>query len=78
MSNIKSGDLVEAGDLYNFIYERASLNDESFKFKVLGGRKTYGYISAAWGPVSNKYICIAEKFNNKNRWISRDIKLQIL
>lgn len=78
MNSIESGDLVEAGDLYNFIYKSASLNDESFRFKVLGGRKTYGYISAAWRPVSNKCICIAQKFNDKDRWISWNTKLQIL
>lgn len=77
---MKPGDIIDAGDLYIMIDESDYLHDESFKFKILGGRKIYGYIMAAWRERSDKTVGVAEKFGVKikERWIAPETKLEIL
>ena len=74
-----SGDIIAAGDLLEHI-NKNDLHDESFKFKLLGGRKIYGYMASAWRPVSTKDICIADKWDVKAklRWIDDFTKLEIV
>lgn len=72
--------VINAGELYQLIDSSSNLDDQSFKFQVVGGRKVYGYISAAWRPISDKCVCIAEKFsvNGRERWIDPSTQLKII
>jgi dihydrofolate reductase len=72
--------VINASELHELIDASTNLHDQSFKFKVVGGRKVYGCINAAWRPVSQKNICISERFNTggKDRWIDGETKLEVL
>jgi hypothetical protein len=77
---INSGDIIEAGNLYTLIDDSDVLHDQSFKFKIVGGRKVYGFICAAWRERSDKTVGLAEMFHGKVkcRWVDPLTKIEIL
>lgn len=70
---------ITADELCVLIDEDNHFHENSFTFKVVGGRKTYNYIGSAWRPHSDKVICVGQSYRDrKHRWLDPDTKLQII
>lgn len=72
--------VMSAGELYDLIEGSENLHADSFKFRVVGGRKEYGHIVACWRPRSEKCIYIAEREAIKTkhpRWIDPETQIRI-